>query len=213
MPGSPWGAGALGSAFVMWTVMMAIMMLPSALPMVRAVAASNRRAVAAGAAETPSTVFVLGYLLAWAGFSALATTLQALLRSLALLTSALSVSNPRLGGAILVLAGAWQFTPLKSGCLTRCRSPLSFLLMHWRDGTRGALVMGVRHGLFCVGCCWALMLVLFVVGVMNLWWVAAIAAVIALEKLALGGQWLPRIMGVGLMLWGALLLAARPIGP
>jgi predicted metal-binding membrane protein len=80
-------------------------------------------------------------------------------------------------------------------------------LLHWREGARGALKMGVRHGLFCVGCCWALMLVLFVVGVMNLWWVAGLAVVIVLEKLALGGRWLPRIAGVGLMLWGALVLA------
>jgi predicted metal-binding membrane protein len=117
------------------------------------------------------------------------------------------VSDPGLGGAILIAAGAWQFTPWKGGCLAHCRSPLSFLLSHWREGARGALAMGVRHGLFCVGCCWALMLVLFVLGVMNLWWVAAIAVVITLEKLALGGRWLPRIVGLGLIVWGAILLA------
>jgi predicted metal-binding membrane protein len=208
MPGAPWSAGALGSAFVMWTVMMAVMMLPSALPIVRLVAASNRRAVADGAADTPPALFVAGYLVTWTGFSALATTLQALLRSLALLTNALSMRDPRLGGAILIIAGAWQFTPWKGGCLDHCQNPLSFLLLHWREGARGALVMGVRHGLFCVGCCWALMLVLFVVGVMNLWWVAALAVFIVLEKLALGGRWLPRIAGVGLMCWGVALLVS-----
>jgi predicted metal-binding membrane protein len=208
MPGSPWSVGALGSALVMWTVMMAAMMLPSALPIVRLVAASNRRAVADGAAATPSAIFVLGYLLAWTGFSAVATALQALLRSLAMLTSALSVSDPRLGGAILIMAGAWQFTPWKGGCLAHCRSPLSFLLLHWREGARGALVMGLRHGAFCIGCCWALMLVLFVVGVMNLRWVAALAVVILLEKLAPAGRWLPRVAGLALVLWGAVLLSA-----
>jgi predicted metal-binding membrane protein len=206
MPGSPWSAGALGSAFAMWTVMMAVMMLPSALPIVRAVASSNRRSVAGGGAETPSAVFVLGYLVVWTSFSALATTLQALLRSLALLTSTLSVSDPRLGGAILVVAGAWQFTPWKGGCLAHCRHPVSFLLLHWREGRRGAFVMGLQHGAFCVGCCWALMLVLFVVGVMNLWWVTGLAVVILLEKLGLGGQWLPRLAGLGLACWGAALL-------
>jgi predicted metal-binding membrane protein len=206
MSGSPWSAGALGSALVMWTVMMAAMMLPSALPIVRLVAGSNRRAVGLGAADTPPALFVAGYLLTWTGFSALATSLQALLRSLALLTSGLSVSDPRLGGAILLLTGTYQLTRWKGSCLAHCQSPASFLLLHWREGARGALVMGVRHGLFCIGCCWALMLVLFVVGVMNLWWVAALAVVIALEKLALGGRWLPRIAGLGLMLWGAVLL-------
>jgi predicted metal-binding membrane protein len=206
MPGSPWSVGELGSAFVMWAVMMAVMMLPSALPIVRLVGASNRRAVTEGAAETPPALFVVGYLLTWTSFSALATTLQALLRSLALLTSALSLSDPRLGGAILVMAGVYQFTPWKGSCLRHCQSPLSFLLSHWREGARGALMMGLRHGLFCVGCCWALMLVLFVVGVMNLWWVAALAVVILLEKLALGGRWLPRVAGLGLVCWGVALL-------
>lgn len=207
MPGSPWSAGALASAFVMWTVMMAFMMLPSAPPIVRVVIASNRRAVAEGARETPALLFVLGYLVTWTGFSALATTLQAILHSLTLLTTQLSLSDPRLGGAILLVAGLWQFTPWKGSCLAHCQSPLSFLLLHWREGRRGALVMGMRHGLVCIGCCWALMLVLFAVGVMNLWWVVALAAVVAVEKLGVGGPWLPRVAGLALVLWGALLLA------
>ena len=206
MPLPPWSAAALGSAFLMWSVMMAVMMLPSATPMIRAVASANRRAVAEGAAATPVALFVAGYLLAWTGFSAIATILQATLRSLALLTNTLSVNDHRLGGAILILAGVWQFTPWKGSYLNHCGNPLSFILLHWREGPGGAIAMGLRHGFDCVACCWALMLVLFVVGVMNLWWVATLAVVILFEKLALGGPMVPRIAGVGLVLWGVVVM-------
>ena len=204
--GSPWNAGALGAAFLMWTTMMAAMMLPSVLPTVRLVAGGNRRAMAGGAAATPPALFVLGYLVAWTSFSALATTLQGGLLSLSLLTPVLSASDRRLGGAMLVAAGAYQLTPWKVRCLARCQSPLSFLLLRWREGRCGALAMGVRHGLFCVGCCWALMLVLFVVGVMNFAWVVALAVVILLEKVAIGARWLPQATGIALASWGLALL-------
>jgi predicted metal-binding membrane protein len=205
---SPWSAAALGSAFAMWAVMMAAMMLPSAMPILRVVEDSNRKAVAGGAAPAPTAMFVLGYLVIWTLFSAAAGTLQAVLRSLALLTPGLSVSNPRVGGAILLLAGAYEFTQLKGRCLAHCHGPFRFLLMPWREGIRGSLRMGMRYGLVCLGCCWALMLVLFVVGVMNLAWVAALAVIILLEKLAMGGKWLPRLAGIALMAWGVFVLAA-----
>lgn len=206
MPASPWNAGDLGATFLMWATMMAAMMLPSTLPTLRVVADANRRAMAEGAAATPPTLFVLGYLLSWTSFSALATMVQGALVSLALLTPALSASDSRLGGAMLIAAGAYQLTPWKARCLARCQNPLSLLLLRWREGGRGALAMGVRHGLFCLGCCWALMLVLFVVGVMNLTWVVALAVVVLIEKLAIGARWLPRATGIALASWGIALL-------
>jgi len=203
MSNSPWSAAAFGGTFAMWTVMMAVMMMPSALPFMRLVRATNTRAVAAGAADTPPALFGAGYLLAWVVFSALATGLQGMLRSLALLSPALSVRDPRLGGAILLLAGAYQFTPWKGACLAHCRSPLSFILLHWREGKGGAVAMGLRHGIFCVGCCWALMLLMFVVGTGSVGWMLALAAVMAAEKNLRGGERLRTPLGVGLLAWAA----------
>jgi predicted metal-binding membrane protein len=123
----------------------------------------------------------------------------------------MATTSPILGGALLVLAGVYQWLPLKSACLGHCRSPLHFLGTEWREGHRGALIMGVRHGLFCVGCCWALMALLFVAGVMNLAWVAAIAGLVLVEKVVPGGQWVGRVGGVVLAAAGVWLLA-RALG-
>jgi predicted metal-binding membrane protein len=112
-----------------------------------------------------------------------------------------------MGGLLLVVAGAWQWLPAKSACLSRCRSPLSFLGSEWREGRAGALLMGVRHGLFCLGCCWALMALLFVAGVMNLLWVAAIAGLVLVEKVARSGAGIGKLMGLVLAAWGAWMLA------
>ncbi len=154
----------------------------------------------------PTGVFLLGYLIAWAWYSALATLGQWGLHTAALLSPTMVNASPILGGALLLAAGIFQFTPLKYACLTRCRSPLGFLLNEWRDGTRGALIMGLRNGNFCVVCCWALMSVMFVVGVMSLLWMAIIAAFVLVEKVAPRGLWVSRISGLLFIVWGVWML-------
>ena len=123
----------------------------------------------------------------------------------------LASASPILGGALLIAAGIYQFTPLKDACLSHCRTPMGFLIAEWRDGPRGALMMGMRHGLYCVGCCWLLMALLFVGGVMNLIWVAVITAYILIEKVAPARIWLSRIGGVAVLLWGLWLVAGAVV--
>jgi predicted metal-binding membrane protein len=156
----------------------------------------------------PSAVFTAGYLLAWGGFSLAATLAQEALKRAALLSPMDMTTNSRLlGGLLFLAAGLYQFTPVKLACLRLCRSPLDFVVNHWRDGPGGALRMGITHGLHCLGCCWILMLLLFVGGVMNLLWVAALAVVVLIEKLT-AGPWIGRAGGVLLVACGAWLLAA-----
>jgi len=189
----------------MWLVMMIAMMLPSAAPMLLLFAGTQRR-TASGHSST-LVAFAAGYLLVWGGFSVAAAALQALLQQRMLLSSDLAMTSAWLGAAVLGLAGVYQLTPLKDACLLRCQSPLGFLLGRWRDGVRGALVMGVRHGAFCLGCCWALMALLFVGGVMNLAWVAALAVFVLAEKAVARGAWLSRVSGVALIAWAVWLVA------
>ena len=153
-----WDPLNLGLAVVMWTVMMAGMMIPSASPLVLLFATINQERRKEGDIYVPTGVFLFGYLGAWTVFSALAALLQWELQSASLLSAHLVISSPVLGGALLVAAGAFQWSPLKYACLARCRSPLAFLMNEWREGTRGALIMGVKHGIYCVGCCWLLMI-------------------------------------------------------
>jgi predicted metal-binding membrane protein len=153
-------------------------------------------------------VFALGYGVAWSGFSLAATTVQWGLERAALLTPTMASASPRLGGALLIAAALYQWSPLKHACLVRCRAPLFFLSHHWRPGRTGALLMGLHHGLYCVGCCWVLMALLFVFGVMNLLWIAALALLVLLEKVAPWGEWLSRASAVLLAAAGALLIAA-----
>ena len=200
---SAWSLQDLGLVWTMWAVMMAGMMLPSAVPMISAYATTVRSDSAPLRGST--AVFVVGYLTAWSGFAVLATGAQWALHD-ATLVNAMGVSISRwLGGALLLGAGIYQFTPLKDACLRQCRSPLGFLLREWRSGPGGAMVMGVRHGALCVGCCWALMALLFVLGVMNLWWIAVVAAVVLVEKLV-SGETLTRVLGAALVLWGVALM-------
>lgn len=217
-----WTAADLGFLLPMWIVMMGAMMLPSAAPMIvlftsvdrrrrsRDAGRGRREAPDRGgiAAATPTTLFVLGYLLIWTGFSVAAASTQWLLHRAALLSPDMVSASPVLGGALLVAAGLFQWTPLKNVCIAKCRSPLAFLMSEWREGAGGALVMGLRHGAYCVGCCWALMSLLFVLGVMNLLWVAALSVLVLIEKTAPGGAWITRSTGVVLVAWGAWLLAA-----
>lgn len=201
-----WGALDFILTFVMWAVMMVAMMVPSASPMVLMFATINRNRREQQSPFVPTGVFLLGYLMAWAWYSALATLGQWGLHTAALLSPTMVNASPILGGALLLAAGIFQFTPLKYACLTRCRSPLGFLLNEWREGTRGALIMGLRNGNFCVVCCWALMSLMFVVGVMSLLWMAIIAAFVLVEKVAPGGLWVSRISGLLFIVWGAWML-------
>ncbi|HKI97886.1 MAG TPA: DUF2182 domain-containing protein [bacterium] len=199
----PWSLGQAGFMFVMWTVMMVAMMVPSAAPMILVFhrVASDR--AAKGQPAVPTAVFLGGYLAVWTGFSAAATAAQWGLHDAALLLPTMAAASPLLGGALLAAAGVFQLTPLKHACLARCRTPLGFLLTEWREGTRGAWEMGLRHGAFCTGCCWALMALLFVGGVMNLLWVAALALVVLGEKVLPRGELLGKLGGVALIAWGA----------
>jgi predicted metal-binding membrane protein len=193
---------------VMWWVMMAGMMLPSAAPVILTFANVNRSRRSRGEPYVPTVLFAAGYLLAWGGFSVAATVAQWALERATLLSPMDMAANSRLlGGLPFIAAGLYQFTPVKLACLRSCRSPLDFVLNHWRDGPDGALRMGAAHGLYCLGCCWILMLLLFVGGVMNLLWVAVLAATVLIEKLV-PGPWFSRIVGALLAAGGFWLLVA-----
>lgn len=202
----PWTAADVAALVVMWGVMMVAMMVPSAAPMILTFATASRRRAEARQPYVPTAVFVLGYVLVWTAFSVGAGLLQWALHVLALLSPMMASTSPVLGGLLLVAAGVYQWTPLKFACLASCRSPLSFLMTEWREGRRGALVMGLRHGAFCLGCCWLLMGLLFVAGVMNLLWVAAISAVVLAEKALPQGEWVARAGGTLLVAWGLMTL-------
>jgi predicted metal-binding membrane protein len=202
----PWSAAALVPLFLMWTEMMVAMMLPSAAPMILTFAMVNRKRQEQQQPYVPTGLFALGYLAAWTGFSAIAALAQALLHRYALLSPKMVSASPLLGGSLLIAAGIFQWTPLKHMCLTHCRSPLNFLMTGWREGKTGAFRMGLEHGTYCTGCCWFLMALLFVAGVMNMWWVAIIALFVLVEKIAPRGLWIGRISGGLLCLWGAWLI-------
>lgn len=206
-----WGSADFALMFVMWAVMMMAMMVPTAAPMVLLFATVNRRRRHRQAPFVPAGVFLVGYVVVWAGFSALATVVQWQLHNAALLSSTMASASPILGGGLLVVAGLFQWSPLKNVCLSHCRTPVGFLMTEWRDGTGGALRMGLKHGTYCVGCCWALMGLLFVAGVMNLLWVALIAGFVLVEKVAPAGPWVSRAVGVGLVglgVWMIVVAAA-----
>ena len=204
----PWGYTDLLLSFIMWSVMMVAMMTPSAAPMVLTFTGINRQRGAKKQPLAPTSMFLLGYLLVWVGFSAIATLFQWGLHSAALLSPMMVATSPILGGVILLAAGAFQFTPLKHACLAHCRTPMGFILTEWREGKAGALIMGFKHGRFCLGCCWFLMALLFVAGVMNLLWIAAIAAFVLIEKIAPNGEWVSRIAGLFLIVLGMWILAS-----
>jgi predicted metal-binding membrane protein len=203
---APWTAADFVLTAAMWIVMMVGMMLPAAAPVILLFVAVNRKRREAGGVAVPTGVFVLGYLAVWGGFSVGATLAQWGLHRATLLSPAMATTSPLVGGALLVAAGVYQLTPLKEVCLAHCRSPLGFLMTEWRDGVAGALRMGLRHGAYCLGCCWVLMGLLFVAGVMNLTWVAAITVFVLLEKVAPGGRLIGRVAGVALVLAGVVLL-------
>ena len=201
-----WSAATLVPLFLMWAEMMVAMMLPSAAPIILTFAMVNRKRREQQRPFAPAAIFASGYLLAWTAFSVLAAVMQWSLHGAALLSPMMVSTSRFLGGGLLVAAGVFQWTPIKNACLAHCRSPLSFLMTDWREGRAGALWMGLKHGAYCTGCSWFLMALLFVAGVMNLWWIAAISVLVLLEKIAPKGPWVGRLAGVVLMMWGVWML-------
>lgn len=197
-----WSAWDYFMLFVMWATMMVAMMTPSTLPMVVMFATLNNQRRRQQQSYTPTFVFVAGYLIAWTAFSVLATVAQWPLHSAGLLDPMMDSRSYLMSGLVLIVAGIYQWTPAKDACLHRCRSPLSFLMTEWRDGSGGALTMGIKHGIYCVGCCWALMLVLFAVGVMNMLWVLLITVFVLVEKIAPSPATIRIVSGLGLVVWG-----------
>jgi len=207
-----WSWVEVGVLVVMWAVMMVAMMTPAAAPMILMFSTIHRRRTAEGRPAVPTAIFILGYLVVWTIYSVVAAVGQAGLHAAALLSPAMAATSPLLAGGLLVAAGVFQWTPLKRACLAACRSPLSFLMTGWREGRAGAFVMGFRHGLYCLGCCWALMALLFVAGVMNLLWIAVLAVAVLVEKVVPRGDLIGRLVGVVLVAAGVLLVTRGVIG-
>jgi predicted metal-binding membrane protein len=215
MPGmaamTAWTPGYAVLMFFMWWIMMIAMMLPSAAPTVLLYALVNRKAEARDTAPRQpwsAAAFTSGYLAAWAGFSILAVTLQWTFERTGLLSPMMLNTTSRImAGSILLLAGLYQFTPLKEACLRHCRGPIQFLSQTWRPGIGGAFAMGLHHGAYCLGCCWGLMAILFFGGIMNLYWIIGLALIVLIEKLAPAGLQFGKLLGLGLAAWGAWFLA------
>ena len=206
MTPASWTLGHAVLMFFMWWIMMVAMMLPSAAPMVLLFAAVNRKQRETGRPYAATSVFALGYLAAWAGFSLVAVMLQWGFERTSLLSPTLVGANVIFGGVVLLAAGVYQLTPLKHACLGHCRSPHAFLGTHWRRSASGALRMGLVHGAYCVGCCWFLMGLLFVGGVMNLYWIIGLALFVFFEKSVPVGHWLGYATGAALSVWGVAML-------
>jgi predicted metal-binding membrane protein len=204
----PWTARDFAMMLLMWAVMMVGMMVPSATPMALVYASVERKARRQGTPVAPTFLFVSGYIVMWCLFSVGATAAQWALERAALLSPSMVATSPALGAVLLGAAGVYQLTPAKDACLRHCRSPALFLAEHWRPGLAGALRMGLEHGAWCLGCCWILMALLFVGGVMNLLWVAAIALFVLLEKALPLGDRGGRLAGWAMLAAGALACGA-----
>lgn len=192
------------AAYLMWTVMMVAMMVPTAVPAIQMFGNfARKRTVVVGSAQM--SLFVLGYIALWTVYSGFAAAAQVAFARASLLTPAMQSTSIILSAAILLLAGAFQFTSFKDACLTQCRSPFAFFLAKWRDGNWGAFGLGMQHGSYCVGCCWALMGLMFVVGAMNLLWMGALSLFMLAEKVAPASWHLNRGAGVVLIMWGVFV--------
>ena len=198
-----WGAVDLLLVFAMWLIMMAGMMLPSTLPVMLMLWRVDGASTDGRCAWCRSANFALGYLTVWALFSLVATLVQWGLLEVRLVSPMMASSSVYLSATLLILAGAYQFSPLKHACLQHCRSPLGFLLTRNSDS---GFRLGLQHGAYCAGCCWLLMALLFVLGVMNLLWIAALTLLVVAEKLLPRARWLPPLTGVLLIGWGAAML-------
>jgi predicted metal-binding membrane protein len=207
--GETWAPTDFILMYVMWAVMMLGMMLPSASPMIMMFAKINRgHSGTKGHSPTlvPVWIFIAGYAVIWSAFSLAATVAQWALQYAGLLSPTMASTDVIFGSSVLIAAGLYQWTPLKHTCLKNCQTPLGFLMTRWRDDKVGAFHMGLAHGAYCVGCCWVLMGLLFVAGVMNLLWVAVLAIFVLSEKVTPPGPWLPRLTGTALVAWGGFVL-------
>jgi predicted metal-binding membrane protein len=206
---TPWQAMEFASVFTMWTVMMVGMMTPSAAPMVLMYARLGRHTEAEGTPLAATIWFLAGYFLAWAGFSLLATLVQWKLERTALLDSAMASTSNVLGALVFVAAGSYEWTRLKGVCLAQCQMPFEFLMRQggFRRDAPGCVILGLRLGVYCVGCCWALMALLFVGGVMNVLWIVLLALLVLLEKVTSFGRLIPPLAGTVLIAAGAWLLS------
>lgn len=202
----PWSSDDALLMLGMWAVMMVAMMLPGALPMLLLYQALLRGRLAAPQRHLAVALFGGAYLLLWSTFAVAATALQWWLEQLSLMNNTMRSTSSLFSALLLLGAGVYQWLPLKAACLAHCHGPLPFFLGHWRAGVLGGLRMGLAHGVYCLGCCWALMGLLLVTGVMNLLWVAAIGAWVLLEKVLPQGLWLARLGGLLLIAWGLWLL-------
>ena len=204
-----WTAADFGLMFLMWAVMMVAMMVPTAAPMILLFATVNRRLREQDRPYVPTGVFLSGYLIVWSGFAVLATVANWGLHVNSLLSSMMGTNTSAyLGGGLLLAAAIFQWSPLKYACLSQCRSPLGFIMTEWRDGAGGALRMGLIHGLYCLGCCWVLMGLLFILGVMNLLWIAALATFVLVEKVVPRRFLVSQATGLILAAWGVWMVAA-----
>ena len=208
----PAGHAAMGhgsaflTLFVMWLIMQVAMMSPTAVPMILMHGKIERHRNPKKFPFVHIGLFFLGYILLWGAFSLVFALLQMGLQSTSLLSPTLASNSAWLSGGILIAAGLFQFSKLKQACLKQCRSPVTYLMTEWQGGRGGALLMGLKHGLHCVGCCWIIMALLFVAGVMNLFWMAAITAFVLIEKLTARGELFGRVVGVGLIVLGILII-------
>ena len=201
----PWTAVDFIMMFLMWSTMMVAMMIPTAAPMILAFATISRRRHEQQLPYVPTAIFVGTYILVWCGFSLVATLANWALHHGGFMSSMMGSAVPSVGGLLLIAAGVFQWTPLKHACLGRCRTPIGFLMTEWREGYRGAVTMGLRHGSICLVCCWALMALLFVLGVMNIVWIAALTVFVLLEKVGPKTLWVSRASGAFLVAWGLWL--------
>lgn len=204
----PWTSGDFVFMGLMWAVMMVGMMVPSAAPMTLMYAAVARKAARQGTPLAPTAVFVSGYLVIWCLFSVGATLAQWTLHQAALLSPMMVTTSAGLGAGILIAAGVYQLTPLKAVCLHHCSSPAHFISQRWQPGVGGAFRMGLQHGVFCLGCCWILMGLLFFGGVMNLLWIAGITVFVFIEKVLPFGAWGGRLAGGVMIVIGGIALAS-----
>jgi len=207
MPMTPaWTAIDFILLFLMWFVMMIAMMTPSVAPLILIFAMVNRKRKEQQNPFVSTGYLFAGYFFIWAAFSLLATSLQWLLQHVYLLTPEMRITSKIFGGSILILAGIFQFTPLKKTCLSYCRTPVDFIHRSWKEGKTGAIRMGIENGIYCVGCCWVLMVLLFVSGIMNLLWVALIALFVLIEKISARIRWLSPVAGAALIIYGMIII-------
>ena len=207
MPMTPsWTVVDFVLLFLMWLVMMIAMMTPSVAPLILLFTKVNRQRREQQNPFVNTSYLFIGYFVVWGGFSLIATLLQWLLQQVSWLNPDMIITNKIAGSIILVAAGVFQFTPLKQTCLSFCKSPLEFIFKHWKEGKKGAIKMGIKNGVYCVGCCWVLMVLLFVSGVMNILWVALIALFVLIEKVSAKSKWISFAAGSLLIIYGLLIL-------